>query len=414
MKPHKAFPIHLFAVVALLVIGIVIGRTTEIPCAEYRVLRMLLHPCSLSILFIMSACISVFMQSFSQKGSKAALAATCIIMGMTLIRLNDYNTPYRLRHYSNEQPTYMDSHTGEQRSRLADIYSANGIHNEEKAVITAMTLGDRDGVSQKLRNAYNKSSAAHVFALSGLHIGILFAFIACILPRKRFPVACAMAVLATIWGYTILVGAKPSILRATIMLSIYTIIPLTGRRTTGIAIVLTTCFFLLIARPDWVFNASFQMSFAAVISITAFFSHIYHPELLPFCRVPKWKMKTNEDRSALHNISLHMIIQNPAVYLLRWLYSISAVSVTAQVAVMPFIFFYFGNITPWFLLTNCVVSPCTLVIIPTAMATLIMGCIEPYIPFLSYPLSACAFILNHVTHFLNTSVTWIASLPGNI
>lgn len=414
MRPHKTFPVHLLAVTCLYVIGIIIGRETEMPCAEYRVMRMLLHPYSLSILFIMLACLSVSMQLFRAKGMKIALAMTCIVMGMTMIRFSDYNNPHRLRnHYHHEPSTALSIYTSELRSKLADIYSVNGIHGDEKTVITAMTLGDKDGVSRELRNAYNKSSAAHVFALSGLHVGILFAFIAFMLPRRRLPVISSLAIVGFIWCYTTLVGFRASILRAAIMLSIYTLIPLIGRRTTGIAVVLSTCFFLLIIKPEWVYDAGFQMSFAAVTSITLFFGRFYHPELLPYYREPKWKEKLNQDRSVMRNISMRKTIQNPTAFLLRWLYGITVVSATAQVAVAPIIYIYFDNFCPWFLLTNYIVSPCALVIIPTAMALLVMGCLEPYMPFLCYPLSASAFILNHVTHFLNMAVTWIASLPGN-
>jgi competence protein ComEC len=52
------------------------------------------------------------------------------------------------------------------------------IHGEqEQAIASALVLGVTDGVDNDLQNAYAASGAMHVLAVSGLHVGIIYAII---------------------------------------------------------------------------------------------------------------------------------------------------------------------------------------------------------------------------------------------
>lgn len=405
-------PVHLMVTVAMMCGGIWAGREIGQPSFDGGAGVMLMHPFTIGGFVLVLVVAAVVMRRMSRKVTAGGLALACFFLGMALIRFSDYGGASSPRDVGGED-VFMQ-YAEQQRNRLSDIYAANGVRGDEKAVVTAMTLGDRNGVSRSLRQAYGRSSAAHVFALSGLHIGILFAFLAYLLPRRRYPLGASLLMVAVIWGYTSLVGFRASIVRASIMISVYTLMPLLGRRPVALATVLTTCLFLLVLKPSWLFDAGFRMSFLAVGSIVVFFKYLYVPELLPWAEVPQYAECFSRPMLFGHALVPGVLARNGLLTLVRWVYSVSVVSLAAQIAVMPFVYGYFGTFSPWFLLTNIVVSPCALIIIPVAIVMLVLGSLPSCIPFLDVALSLCGKVLVLVTHVLNAWVEWVASLPGNV
>ena len=55
-------------------------------------------------------------------------------------------------------------------------YGRVGLDGQSVAVATAMTLGDKQLISKEVKDDYSISGASHVLALSGLHLGIIYAF----------------------------------------------------------------------------------------------------------------------------------------------------------------------------------------------------------------------------------------------
>ncbi len=413
--PFPPLPWHLFAVAISLIIGIVIGRQLGIHAYDIPTgWKWILHPNILADITIATATLSII-SSLVTKHLRLLYAAislaAVVTLGTTMIRIHDV-----LSISEQQEQTYTPPNDGfmaEKRHQLANIYTEQGLKGDEKAIVTAMTLGEKKEISRELKQAYSKSGAAHVFALSGLHIGIIFGILMLIVPRRRYPTLCTIIVCAFLWTYTILVGCRASIIRASIMMTIYMIIPLLGRRTTTEATVLSTGILLLTVKPNWLFDIGFQMSFAAVLSIVIFYKHLYLPDLFGLSSKemnPTIISCSKRDRY-IAQVKLGFI--NTLKTFIRWIYGITIVSITAQVAVAPLISLYFGVVSPWFLLSNYIVSPCAMVIIPCAIIVLVLGSLSPYIPLLEFPLSICTDILQWTLHFLNSSIVWIASLPGN-
>ena len=62
----------------------------------------------------------------------------------------------------------------ELRNQLVNTLSDKGLEQQELAVVSAMTLGDKSLIDKDLKNDYSRSGASHVLALSGLHLGIIY------------------------------------------------------------------------------------------------------------------------------------------------------------------------------------------------------------------------------------------------
>ena len=72
------------------------------------------------------------------------------------------------------------------RQQLTDRYQSSGFSDEQLAVISAMTLGDRSRLSAEQKDDYSISGGAHILALSGMHLGIIYMVLTLVLGVRQF------------------------------------------------------------------------------------------------------------------------------------------------------------------------------------------------------------------------------------
>ena len=60
------------------------------------------------------------------------------------------------------------------RIQLSDGFVRFGISGDENAVVNAMALGDKSGISPQLKYLYSQTGASYVLALSGMHLAIIY------------------------------------------------------------------------------------------------------------------------------------------------------------------------------------------------------------------------------------------------
>ncbi|MGI6223324.1 MAG: ComEC/Rec2 family competence protein [Prevotella sp.] len=203
------------------------------------------------------------------------------------------------------------------------------------ALLLALALGDKRYVTKELRSSFSDAGAAHLLALSGLHLSILYGFITLLLSGFRRRWLTTFVSVLTIWIYVMLVGMPVSAVRAAIMLTIYGITSLGFREHVALNVLALTAMVMLTVNPLLLWDVSFELSFIAVLSIGIYF-------------VP------------LYKIGVHWI--SP----LRWLWGLVAVSIAAQIGTIPLVLYYFGRINLYSPLTS-------LVFIPLTMAILYLG-----------------------------------------
>ena len=63
------------------------------------------------------------------------------------------------------------------RDRVAGLYRDMGLQGDELAVLSALTVGDKEELSEHIIETYSVAGASHVLALSGLHIGFISALL---------------------------------------------------------------------------------------------------------------------------------------------------------------------------------------------------------------------------------------------
>ena len=151
------------------------------------------------------------------------------------------------------------------RGRLADSIE-RVMPYPESALGQALLLGKRESLPTELVERFRGTGAAHLLAISGLHVGVLLAVTvgagAWLLGRQR-PMYLAVAA-AVIWLYALGAGASPSALRAAVMGTVYLAALALGRPSSVLPALALAAALMTAASPSLVRQVSFQLSFAAV------------------------------------------------------------------------------------------------------------------------------------------------------
>ena len=155
------------------------------------------------------------------------------------------------------------------------------LEHDEKAIASALLLGYRGMLSDETSTSFANAGAMHVLAVSGLHVGILYMVVAFFLRLDRKKAhrnnwKKVMITLIIIWSYALLTSLSPSVTRAAVMFSFMAIGGLLKRRTSSLQAIIASALFLLLIKPNYLFEVGFQLSYAAVFGIIQLQPRIYH------------------------------------------------------------------------------------------------------------------------------------------
>ena len=258
-----------------------------------------------------------------------------------------------------------------QRNILLQRLETAGLSDNQYAVVAAMALGDKSSLTKDLKETYSMTGASHILALSGLHLGIIYALLSMLVVGRRWQMITQVAIILSIWAFVFLTGMSTSVVRSAIMLTVYALLAIGHRQKMSVNTLAFTAIVMLLVSPQALFDVGFQMSFMAVFSILLFTPLFYRPFSAEY-------------------LMTHRII--------RWLWGMVAVSIAAQIGVAPLIAYYFGHFSCFFLLTNFIVIPAATLILYLSLATLLIPSI--------------GVVLASIVGLLNTTLLYISTIPG--
>lgn len=266
------------------------------------------------------------------------------------------------------------------RNKIIKAYEQMGFKGDEKAVLVALSLGDKTQLDVELKRSYAVSGAIHVLAVSGLHVGIIFLLVTQLmryLPnQKLFRWLRAFVVLVSIWSFAFLTGLSPSVKRASFMFSFIVLAKAMNRNSTVLNSVAGSALILLLINPALLFEVGFQLSYAAVVGIILIYPVMY-----------SW-------------IKSRYAIVNK-------IWSLMSISIAATLSTLPFTLFYFHQFPNWFLLTNLLVIPLTFAIVLGS----IVVCLSWFLLGSNFFLTE---ILNSILKLLNYSISYVNRLPFSV
>lgn len=275
----------------------------------------------------------------------------------------------------------------------------NVLPPNQASITAAIIAGEQGVIDRKLIQNYRDSGLAHFLSISGLHMsmiaGLMFFLVRLIvafipplaLRYDSKKLAAVFAILISIF-YLLISGAQIPAQRAFIMNFIVVLGIFLGRKAISMRTIAWAALIVLIISPQALIGASFQMSFAAVVALIAFYEK-YAGKLHRFLKgetVQSWWFK-----------GLKII----------WLYIIGILvaDFVASLATMPFAIYHFNKISIYTTLTNLLAGPVIgLVIMPFVLIALLL------MPFgLDYfPLKLVGLGIERV----NEITAYVSSLPN--
>ncbi len=265
------------------------------------------------------------------------------------------------------------------RGRAMEIIKLSIPEPREQAIMEALVLGVKDHLDNEIKEAYSAAGAMHVLAVSGLHVGIVFIMLGSLLgfmkKTKQGKIAFMIIALLCIWAYALVTGFSASVLRAVIMFSVILISGNLGRQAYTYNSLGIAAFILLLYDPFLIYSVGFQLSFIAVFGIV-----YLHPRLHRLWEAP-----------------------NKAI---DYVWSITCVSIAAQIATFPLTTLYFHQFPTYFLVSNLVVIPASFAILIGGVAMLILGSIWSFfglyigtiVFYMVWAVNECLLFLTHLPY----------------
>lgn len=216
--------------------------------------------------------------------------------------------------------------------------------NSQSAILTAFVTGSKESIGKSTKETFRSSGAAHLLALSGLHVGILFmilnritALFSLTLAARRMRVLVVVGCTAAFLAIT---GFIPSLARAIIMAAICSIAKVWGYRIARAETLVITAFLLICYNPQVVASIGFQLSFAAMAGIM-----LIMPTLSESLEsvMGRWRGRGMASRT------ISWCAERIAAPLL--------LTISCQITTLPLCLYYFQSFSNYYLITNLIAIP---------------------------------------------------------
>ena len=212
---------------------------------------------------------------------------------------------------------------------------------DDRAVLKALVIGERDTVSDTLTDNFSKAGVSHLLSISGLHVGIVgltsfwvfrwgFSWIPFFLWRAWTRKAAALLAMIPVLGYGLISGMAPSTQRSVIMILVFLMTFLIHREHEPLNTLSVAAILILIVHPPSLFTVSFQLSFASVFAILYLLPRFWQPDT--------------------DHLTLRKRVRN-------FLLSSFWVTFCATLGVQPLVMYYFNQISLISPLANIVLIP---------------------------------------------------------
>jgi competence protein ComEC len=231
------------------------------------------------------------------------------------------------------------------KARVYDIIT-RALPEPNASLLAGVLLGNINGISPEVDDAFSRVGASHVIAISGFNMAILSGVVAGML--SRFGIKgwrAAVIGIGVLVVYTLLVGANASVVRAAIMSSMLLIGALLRRKTYVPASLAFVALLMSLLNPTVLWDISFQLSLFATLGLSLFAD--------PFSRRMDWLLAKTLPRRLVTPVG-------------DFLAEPFTVTLAAQVTTLPLIVLYFGRLSLVSLLVN-------LLIIPVQAQLLVLG-----------------------------------------
>jgi competence protein ComEC len=261
------------------------------------------------------------------------------------------------------------------RNKIITNLEKNNFSKDELQVVSALILGQQQDISKEILNDYQYAGAIHILSVSGLHVGFILLFLTFLLkpiPKNKLGNTIRLIIIIIcLWGFAILAGLSPSVIRSVTMFSFVAVGMYLKRSTNIFHTLLVSMFLILFFQPSFLFDVGFQLSYLSLFFI------LWLQPLLSNIWTPKNKI-------------------------VNYFWDILTVSFAAQIGAFPLSIFYFHQFPGLFFITNLIIIPFLIVIMGLGVLVMVLAAFD-FVPIIT--MKSLEFCIN----YLNKIINWVAS-----
>lgn len=276
---------------------------------------------------------------------------------------------------SGEKSSFSIISVAENIRRNSETILETYFSKETTSLLKTLLLGNRSDLDEEVYQNYINAGAVHILAISGLHVGIITIILLYLLkkiPDKKHWKSIRFGILlVSLWSFAFIAGLSPSVLRAVTMFSFMGVASLLNRRRGRFDSLMLSMLFLLLIRPNFLYEVGFQLSYASVFSILVFYP-----------RMERWWQPKNK--------------------IVSYFWGLLLIGFAAQIIVLPISLYYFRQFPTLFFISN-------LLIVPLLAPILIFGILSLICGFLN----VVPLFLVSITEFLINCINTFAGLIAN-
>jgi len=255
----------------------------------------------------------------------------------------------------------------------------NFFNSSVSSVLKSMITGNKSSLDKDIKEDFINTGLIHILVISGLHIGFcaaIFMFCFKLLGLKLNYVY--LLTIHALFFYVLLTGANPPAIRAAIMFSCLLIALMLNREPLIYNALALSALIILIFNPQSMFTASFQLSFLATFGLL----YLY----------PKFSMCFGKIKNKF----------------LGSIWNIICITLSAQIALIPLLVFYFGKISIVSFILNLIIVP----IIPVIISLFFVFYISTFVSY--YVSLSVSLLLSYLLKFILYVINYSASLDYSV
>jgi len=322
-----------------------------------------------------------------------------------------------IRRLGTDRPFPSSSRLSRLRTRVGEMLTsdlATGVPEEQTDLLEAMVLGHRSRLDRRMNDIFIRAGCVHFLAVSGLHIAVPMSFVWWMGRRLGASTrTCAWLMLIAVLAYVVVAEPRPPILRAGIMGTLFCLSLVLNRPRSGLNWLAAAAIVLVLISPATVFDAGFQLSFAAILGIL-YLTLSFRGWAAASSRGVTGPARRrpgdgNDSGLSIQLAPSHSKARSIATYGLlfarRYIVWPVAVSLGAWLATLPIVASHFFRIHPWAPISSVVVFPFVYVLILASFTKILVEAACPgWGSLLAGPIGALESWLLHL-------VDWLGSLP---
>lgn len=215
-----------------------------------------------------------------------------------------------------------------------------GMSEDEFEISYSLLLGKSEVIDDEVISSFRNTGVAHIFAVSGLHIGFLAMALTFVFKKLKLnKILSAFLIIVVLFFYSGICGFKPSSIRAVVMTSIVILSNTSGKKYDILSALSLAFILILFHCPFQLFCVGFQLSFCAVLGIVFF-----NGKLLKLFKKLPYKLA-----------------------------SLLSISISAQILTLPITFIFFKKVSYISVFINVLFIPIVSIIFTSLLVLAIIG-----------------------------------------